>query len=175
MKSNENIDAVWSRLVSRATRVALMRQDTGYAQLAEALKELGVSESPRSIEGKIQRGTFRFSFFLQAAVAANTDIPRVWKDALHSAESWERRAAAVLEAELAQQPWVRYDRLAARLDEIGIVIPAAALEAQICDGSFPASLFFQCATVCRFESVERFVDSSSLQEAALRGAGQAPL
>ncbi len=150
-----------------------MRQDTSYARLAQALTGLGIAESARSIEGKIQRGTFRFSFFLQAAVAANTDIPGAWADALRSADSWDQRAAAVLEAELAQQPWVDHDRLAVRLGEIGVVVPPAALGAQIRDGSFPAVLFFQCATVCRFESVYRFIDASSLHQAALWGAGAA--
>ncbi len=152
-----------------------MRQDISYAQLAQALETMGIAESARSIEGKIQRGTFRFSFFLQAAVAANTDIPLGWSDALKISESWDGRAAAVFEAELAQQPWITWSRLSVRLQEIGVVMGSGVLEPQIRNGSFPASLFFQCATVCRFESVYRFVDPSSLRHAALLGAEQAPL
>ncbi|WP_244206423.1 DUF6471 domain-containing protein [Caballeronia pedi] len=172
MKSNENIDAVWARLVSRATRVALMRQDMSYAELARELTDLGVPESARSVEGKIQRGTFRFSFFLQTVYAAKTDFPERWKDALTSSRTWEEKASAVLEAELALQPWLTSVALATRLDEIGVAVAPGVVESQIREGVFSAALFFQFATVCRLESVLQFVDASSLGHAAMAGGGR---
>jgi hypothetical protein len=165
----EDIEATWAKLVSRAIRVALTRQDVSYAQLASELKRLGVSESARSVEGKVQRGTFRFSFFLQALTASRADCPPGWSRILHGPGSWEERAAAVFADALALQPWLDWAQLAQRLSEIGIEVQPNPLAAQAAEGVFSAALFFQCATVCRFEGIQLFVDASSLNSAALAG------
>jgi hypothetical protein len=150
-----------------------MRQDMSYAELAQELSSLGVPESARSVEGKIQRGTFKFSFFLQAVAAAKTDFPERWSDALTSSRTWDEKAASVMRAELALQPWLTMVALATRLEEIGVSVAPAALDTQIREGIFSATLFFQCATVCRLESVLRFIDASSLGQAAMAGRAQA--
>jgi hypothetical protein len=165
----ESVDATWAKLVSRAVRVALTRQDVSYAQLATELTRLGVPESARSVEGKVQRGTFRFSFFLQALSASRADCPAPWSRILATPGSWEAHAAAVFKECLAQQPWLNWDQLAQRLAEIGIDVQADVLGAQATEGIFSASLFFQCATVCRFEGIQLFLDVSSLNGAALAG------
>lgn len=71
----ESFDAAWARIASRAIRVALTRRDVSYAQLADELVELGVSESARSVEGKVQRGTFRFSFFFKRSAHLKSNCP----------------------------------------------------------------------------------------------------
>ncbi|WP_323050962.1 DUF6471 domain-containing protein [Caballeronia mineralivorans] len=170
LKSDDGMETVWSKLVSRAVRVALARRDISYAQLAAELAKLGVTESARSVEGKVQRGTFRFSFFLQTLAASNADCPAQWIQALSAPAAWEKRAATVLATELSQQPWLSLSGLAHRLEEIGVAIPLETLSAQTADGTFSAAFFLQCATVCRFDSVHRFLDVSSMNSAALAGA-----
>ena len=165
----ESVDATWARLVSRAIRVALTRQDVSYAQLAAELTRLGVSESARSVEGKVQRGTFRFSFFLQALSASGADCPAAWSRGLATRGAWEARAAEVLKDSLAQQPWLNWRQLSLRLCEIGIEVQPDVLGTQAVDGTFSAALFFQCAAVCRFEGIQLFLDISSLHSAALAG------
>lgn len=164
-------DAVWSGLVSRAIRVTLARQDMSYADLAAAMLGLGLAETSRSVEAKAQRGTFRFTFFLQTLVASRTDYPVTWSKAMTSKPRWEARASAVLREELSQHPWLTWDGLSARLGEIGIVLAAEDLKAHVNGGNFSASLFLQCATVCRFDGIERFVDISALNRAALGAPG----
>ncbi|WP_310030352.1 DUF6471 domain-containing protein [Paraburkholderia graminis] len=167
--SADEREDVWSRLVSRAVRVTLARQDMSYADLATALAKIGVSETFRSVEGKAQRGTFRFTFFLQVVLASGTDYPAAWKEALAAEQSWEMRASAVVHAELSLQPWVTWTGLSARLGEIGVVISPEDIESHVKNGTLSAALFLQFATVCRVEGLGRFLDASSLVRAALDG------
>jgi hypothetical protein len=172
-KVSEGVDVAWARLASRAIRVALTRRDVSYAQLADGLATLGLSESARSVEGKVQRGTFRFTFFLQALTASHAEYPEHWSHALSDESPWEERAAALMKAELSLHPWLDWSKLSHRLGEIGVNLPPEALAAQIGDGTFAAALFFQCATVCRFTGMQLFLDASDLNEAALVGASAA--
>ncbi|TXC88058.1 hypothetical protein FRZ40_10970 [Paraburkholderia azotifigens] len=164
------VDAHWSKLASRAIRVALARRDVSYAQLADALNTMGLSESSRSVEGKIQRGTFRFSFFLQSLAASDNQFPERWSVSLRSGASWEKCAADVIQAELAAQPWLNHILLSHRLAEIGVEIAAETLKGQIVDGTLSTALFLQCATVCRFPDLHFFLDSRDMIDAAVAGA-----
>lgn len=171
-KFEDDAEAAWSKLASRAVRVALARRDMSYAELAKAFLELDVTESARSVEGKVQRGTFRFSFFLQVLVASQTDCPAHWQPVLTADLTWEERASAVLRTEIAQLPWLDWQALSTRLSEIGVAMPSTALSEQVLSGTFSAALFLQCATVCRFPVLFGFVDASSLNDAALAGVTQ---
>ncbi|MEM5448878.1 DUF6471 domain-containing protein [Paraburkholderia guartelaensis] len=168
-KCADSIDAVWAKLVSRATRVVLARQDMSYAELASALGDIGIAESARSVEGKVARGSFRFAFFLQTLVASNAECSLVWKQTLADGAPWEQRATGILRIELGQQPWLDPAMLSARLEEIGVAAPADLLQSQIETGTFSAALFFQCAAVCSFKSASRYVDRSSLVSTAMAG------
>ncbi|MFM0499048.1 DUF6471 domain-containing protein [Paraburkholderia caffeinilytica] len=165
----ESVDATWAQLVSRAVRVALTRQDVSYAQLAAELTRLGVPESARSVEGKVQRGTFRFVFFLQALTASGADCPVAWARVMARRGTWEERATAVFQDALALQPWLSWRQLAHRLAEIGVEVQPEVVEGHVADGTFSAAFFFQCAAVCRFEGIHLFLDTSSLNSAALAG------
>lgn len=167
MKSLPPVDAIWTRLASRAIRVILARQDMSYAGLSDELAKLGVADSPRAVEAKVIRGTFRFTFFLQALAASQAEWPHQWGEARSSVDSWEARAAMVFLTEMAGQPWLNWTMLSSRLLEVGAKIPADVLRLQVESGAFPTSLFLQCGTVCRFDSIERFLDISSLNHAAL--------
>lgn len=169
-KFGELVDGPWEKLASRAVRVVLTRRDVSYAQLVEGLAELGVSESERSIEGKVRRGTFRFTFFLQILTVSRSLFPEQWTHALRDESAWEARATDVLKGELSLQPWLDWERLSKRLGEIGVSMQPETLRAQVEDGTFSTALFFQCATVCRFAGIQLFLDQFDLSEAALAGA-----
>jgi hypothetical protein len=167
--SGDEVESGWAALASRAVRVTLARRDMSYAALAAALAEIGVPETFRAVEAKAQRGTFKFAFFLQLLVAVKADYPARWEQPLAADQTWEQRATAVLQTELSLLPWLTWAGLSARLSEIGVAVSAEELEIQAEIGTFPAVLFLQCAAVCRFESIVRFVDVSSLNDAALNG------
>lgn len=145
----------------------LARQDMSYAHLAAELAKLGVPETPRAVEAKVIRGTFRFTFFLQALAASQADCPSRWSDIFLSSDTWEARATRVFTIELARQPWLDWRMLSNRLDEIGVTISADSLQSEIESGSFLTALFLQCATVCQFDTIHRFLDVSSLNDAAV--------
>ncbi|SDI39020.1 hypothetical protein SAMN04487926_11636 [Paraburkholderia steynii] len=165
-KQIQCINSDWANLVSRAIHLVLARQEVGYAQLASELSRNGITESARSVQGKVQRGTFKFAFFLQAIDATRwSPLPPKWEAALSQEErSWEYRAAELLMGELALQPWIGWDSLSRRLEDIGIHLPPDALGLEIEDGSFTAALYFQCATVCNFDSSSTFLDMLSVYE-----------
>jgi hypothetical protein len=169
-KVSELVDGPWEKLSSRAIRVMLTRRDVSYAQLVEALGKIGIAESQRSIEGKVHRGRFRYTFFLQVLTVSRSWYPEHWARALKGKMGWEDRAAAVLCGELSLQPWLDWVKLSKRLEEIGVYVEPESLRVQIEDGSFSTALFLQCATVCRFAGVHLFLDQVDLNEAALAGA-----
>jgi hypothetical protein len=161
------VDSAWAHLASRALRAALIQKGVSYADLARRLVEDGIQESERSIEGKVHRGTFRFTFFLQALSAAGSALPGTWLFPQQIEESWEARATRVLRADLSAQPWLDTDMLSRRLEEIGVRVDAESLESQIADGTFSAPLYFQCAAVCRFDALWLYLDISAVNEVAL--------
>ncbi|MBC8745336.1 hypothetical protein F6X42_01425 [Paraburkholderia sp. WC7.3b] len=166
----DSVDAMWAHLTSRAIRVAMTRSDVSYAQLADALTREGIEESSRSVEGKVQRGTFRFSFFLEALAASRSEYPPHWSPTFSGKLSWDRRASRLIRRELALSPWLDDRKLCGRLEEIGVGIEPTTLSRQLDEGTFAATLFFQCATVCHFEGVHFFLNPADLYDVALHGA-----
>lgn len=165
----EDNDTVWSRLATRAIRVVLARKEVSYARLAAELSRLGQTESARSAEGKVQRGLFRFSFFLQSLVALGADCPPHWTGSLSASEDWSACASALMLKELAIRPWLTWAELSRRLESIGEKISPQSLREQVERGDFSAALFLQCAVVGGFDGLQLFLDRSDLAEAAQRG------
>lgn len=169
----EGNDTVWSSLATRAIRVLLARKEVSYARLAAELSRLGQTETARSAEGKVQRGTFRFSFFLQSLAAVGTDSPPHWGEALSADGDWSHRASLLMLSEFKDRPWLTWSELSRRLQSIGEEVSAESLMEQVAGGDFPATLFLQCAVVCGFDGLELFLDRSDLLQAARRGMGPA--
>ncbi|BCQ28238.1 hypothetical protein NK8_64270 (plasmid) [Caballeronia sp. NK8] len=163
MEGNESI---WSDLASRALRVLLARKKASYAHLAAELGRLGVEETERGVEGKTQRGTYRFLYFLQSLEALNADYPPHWKDVMRSNRSWEQKASGILGEEIASRPWLTKSEISRRLRTIGEEMTPRNFSAHLRSGNFPATLFLQCAVVCSFEGLDKFVDFSDLRAAA---------
>ncbi|MDR5796453.1 DUF6471 domain-containing protein [Caballeronia sp. LZ008] len=176
-----DVDAMWAGLVSRAARVLLMRRGIGYFRLVHELARRGITESIESVEEKINRGTFRFTFFLQLSEATGSTAMPSWMDAWETADSWEDCASAILKKELSVQPWITPTVLTERLQHIGIHLAPEDLRFQIEQGSFTTALFFQCATVCFFgDFLSLFLDPSDVNAVAFEGSrrsigpGEAP-
>ncbi|SAK74408.1 hypothetical protein AWB75_04142 [Caballeronia catudaia] len=165
------LDLAWQNLAARTVKNILSRQGFGYAQLADALACMDVRESPRSVEGKVQRGTFQFTFMLQAALATRCVCPPAWEQAQGSG-SWKARATAVIKADLGQQRWIDANELSRRLQTIGVVVPPKLLKNQIRGGTFTAALYLQCAAVCRFDGLFLFVDPGCLMRTAEEGVAK---
>jgi 3-mercaptopyruvate sulfurtransferase SseA len=59
----------WQRHVKGILKAELKRRHISYKELAEKLKEIGVSETERNIANKIARGSFTAVFFTQCLSA----------------------------------------------------------------------------------------------------------
>jgi hypothetical protein len=59
----------WNRLASNLLKAELTKRGASYDDLRQKLELLGINETTNSVSIKINRGTFRFAFFLQCATA----------------------------------------------------------------------------------------------------------
>jgi hypothetical protein len=57
--------ADWYQIAGNVLRAELARQGITYRQLANAMTQIGVAETERSIASKLSRGSFSFAFYLQ--------------------------------------------------------------------------------------------------------------
>lgn len=62
----------WQIEAKRLIRTELVRKDVSYGVLVGLLRGIGVSETERSIQSKIARGSFSFVFFMQVMKAIGT-------------------------------------------------------------------------------------------------------
>jgi hypothetical protein len=159
----------WHQLASRATRVLMLRKGMSYREVAWSLLDLGVEESERSVEGKVHRGTFPFTFFLQVLVATKADCPVTWRTALATPQTWEQRASLIVQQDMVEQRWLTYDVLSRSLRNIGVFVPVPLLHSKMRDGTLSTALFLQYATVRRMKFANCFLDWSDLDEAAATG------
>lgn len=61
-----NFDEEWAVLARKTVQVLMVRRDiSNYNDLSEKLKAIGVHESARNLNAKIQRGNFSAKLFLQ--------------------------------------------------------------------------------------------------------------
>ena len=160
-------DVTWNKLASRVMRGVLARKDESYAALASELTRLGVDETARSVEGKIQRGSFRFAFFLQSLSVVGAEYPPQWRAEIATPGTWEQRSSRVMVSEMGMRPGMTFDELSRRLDGIGVTIPTHTLREQVTTGTYPLTLLLQCAAVLWIGDLERFIDRSDLYAAVV--------
>ncbi len=70
-------ESVWDARVKGLLKAELARRGVTYEQLAEKLKDVGVSETPASIANKISRGRFTAVFMVQCLDAIGCDAVRI--------------------------------------------------------------------------------------------------
>jgi hypothetical protein len=164
MRPNE---LTWPKLASRLMRVAMVRADTTYSELAAGLTENGEGETVRSIETRVFRGKAPFGFFLAILCVTHSDIPPLWRKAIAEGQSWDEKAAGVLQAELANYSRVPSVELSRRMEPFGSHLSARELETAIKTGAFSVIDFLQIAAALGFATLERYVDLPDLDAAAL--------
>ena len=70
-------DAEWTTRAKNLIRSELTRKGVTYAQLAEKLEAIGVSENEKNIGNKISRGVFTMAFFIQCMEAIGVSEVRL--------------------------------------------------------------------------------------------------
>ncbi|AQV96670.1 hypothetical protein BJN34_22665 [Cupriavidus necator] len=159
-----HIDTPWTRLASLTARGLLARKGCTYDELSRTLGSIGIEESPKSVELRIQRGAFRCSFFLQLVCALHADLPTALQRILDNKTTWED---ACREIALAHLPEGAFSpRLSKRLEQAGIHISPTQLESRVNSGTFSFALLLQLSHVYPIPGLERFVDCSDVAKAA---------
>ncbi|WP_112485509.1 DUF6471 domain-containing protein [Thiomonas sp. X19] len=64
---------VWEREARRILKALMARQECSAKQLSRLLQAEGLEIEPKALSNRINRGTFPFAFFLQAAKALGVD------------------------------------------------------------------------------------------------------
>lgn len=63
----------WENEARQILKAELARKGITYVSLARRLKDIGVTETERSIANKMSRGTFPFTFFLKCMTAIEAE------------------------------------------------------------------------------------------------------
>ncbi|WP_153948827.1 DUF6471 domain-containing protein [Cupriavidus sp. U2] len=161
-----HIETPWSRVASRTARGLLVRKGITQGTLVESLRLVGTSETPRSIEGKLLRGTFKFSLFLQILSAIKSDHPAHWKPVVARAANWDDASARILRHELLDIG-MPLRQVAFRLRDLGVLIDDVVLGSACNDGNFPLVLILQLCLVRPIDELDRLVDMSDIRGALL--------
>ncbi|KWC66015.1 hypothetical protein WL54_05180 [Burkholderia ubonensis] len=111
----------------------------------------------------------KFSLLLQILHVTHSTTPRLWLDALSLEDSWEARAAAVLDAERARHPTVSVGDLALRMVQLGASLSGKTLALHIEQGTISLPEFLQCVVALGSLSLDRYIDYDDLVAVA-RGA-----
>ncbi|WP_281718818.1 DUF6471 domain-containing protein [Pandoraea apista] len=88
-------------LASRAARVVLARKGMTLEGVARAFVGAGFDESLRSVDGKIQRGSFQCAFFLQLLYVCGDEMPSQWAECAAQERDWFAASRAIYFYELA--------------------------------------------------------------------------
>lgn len=158
-------DTAWTRLAARTARGLLARKGVAYQDLATKLSAMGIAESFRSVESKVQRGSYRLEFFLATLHAVNAEYPSQWKPFLDSDMAWRDVAAHVFLHEVSSHG-LDIDALSNRLAQLGVSTDPRALTAHVATGELPFTLLLQLALVAPIVELCRFVDQSDIAAAA---------
>ncbi|CAJ0790292.1 hypothetical protein LMG7141_02345 [Ralstonia condita] len=160
-----HVDTPWTRLASRTARGILARKGSSYEALAKNLCAIGIQESVRSAESKIQRGSYRFTFFLQLLRAVDSEYPQSWSAYVDADDAWEVAARKIIVYELTSHA-LDVTKFGHRLTGLGIPVEARFLESQISSGEFPFVMVLQLSLVARIVGLERFVDQKDIEHTA---------
>lgn len=76
--TSAKVDSIdWQRESRRLLRAQMALKDVRYKELARALERVGISEEPKALANKINRGTFSCAFFLQCMRALDIATVRL--------------------------------------------------------------------------------------------------
>ncbi|WP_216621249.1 DUF6471 domain-containing protein [Cupriavidus necator] len=158
-------DTAWTRLAARTARGLLARKGCAFQELAASLSAMGISESFRGAESKVQRGTFTFAYFLAILKAVGGECSQQWKHFIDSEDAWEVAASHVILHEINSQG-LNIQDLSGHLERFGISLNPDRLVTQLSSGQFPFTLLLQLALVVPIADLSRFVDQCDILEAA---------
>jgi hypothetical protein len=159
-------NARWVGLAARVVRVALMRKDVGYTELARRLTAFGILEDDKALASRVALGRVRLELFLQILNAIDAELPVIWAGAFENGCAWKERAKFVLESERNQIPPMSTEDLADGLAALGVGFTQKTLVAHIASGNLFLPEFLRCLVILRSRSLDAYVEYRDLVSAA---------
>ncbi|QEZ44164.1 hypothetical protein D2917_07915 [Cupriavidus oxalaticus] len=129
------------------------------------MRDIGIEETPKAIELKIQRGSFKCALFLQLLSALRADLPVELKRILDNSTSWDDACRQLVLGILADQS-ISIEEFSKQLRQCGVHLTSTQVASQVSAGVFPFTLILQLDYLFPTPGFERFVDGSDLARAA---------
>jgi hypothetical protein len=124
-----------------------------------------MAETFRSVESKIQRGSFRLEFFVATLKVIESEYPPQWSEYLESDMSAAEAAVQIFNHELLAKK-LGIDDLCARLTQRGVFLDASSVVTSLADREVPFTLLLQLALAAPIHELCRFVDQRDIEAAA---------
>lgn len=159
-------NARWVSLAARVVRVALMRKDVGYAELAKRLAAHGLHEDEKALAARVAMGRVRLQLFLQILSVIDAELPMLWQSPIETASTWGTCAKEVVWTEINQIPPFSIDEVANRLSMLGASFTHKTLVSHISSGNLFLPDFLKCLVILRSRSLDAFVEYRDLVSAA---------
>ncbi|PLP96834.1 hypothetical protein CYJ10_30035 [Cupriavidus pauculus] len=125
-----------------------------------------MAETFRSVESKIQRGSFRLEFFVATLKVIDSEYPPQWAAYLESDLSIAEAATQIFHNELLANK-LSIEVLCSLLGQRGISIDASTVATLLADHDVPFTLFLQLGLTAPIHGLSRFVDQCDIEAAAI--------
>lgn len=159
-----HIPTPWTRLASRAARVVLARKGMTLEAVASQFTKFGLVETVRSVDGKIQRGSYQCAFFLQLLAVCNAEVPSAWRPYLSRERDWFAASRAVYFHELASVTPGGLSAVEGLAAELRGPFDLADLGGELVAGTFPFTRLIELSSVTPSFSLDRFLDLQDVAE-----------
>ncbi|MFK0378368.1 DUF6471 domain-containing protein [Pandoraea sp. NPDC090278] len=153
-----HVPTPWTALASRAAHVVLARKDMALDDVANAFRRRGFDESTRSVDGKVQRGSFQCAFFLQLLHVCDDEMPKEWLDCFARTSDWFAVSAAIYLQELASITPGGAAGVARIMAEQEGPFAQGAQSAELLGGTFSFARLIMLACDAPMPALDRFLD-----------------
>lgn len=136
----------------------MSRKGVSYEDLALAFAALGLDETVRGLHGKVQRGSFQCSFFLQLLAASRAEVPTQWTPHLRGKVDWLLASREIYLLEAAAVTSVAVHRLPKHSAECQATVDAVAQSPEVEGGTYPFTYLLHLSLWAPMPGFERYVD-----------------
>lgn len=157
----------WPELSQRIVRGMLARKGVRTGDLIPFLREIDTTYSEDSIPQLIARDRVSLELFLQMLVAADDEIPLLWRGAVDNNEGgWKGRVSRVVEAELREYSKKQRAEVVDEMVALGAARSAKNIASRIDTGEISLQEFLIMTYVIRSTTLSHYLDKKDVASAA---------
>lgn len=163
----------WAELAQRIVRGMLARKGLRTGDLVPFLRKIDPTYSEESLPQIIARDRVSLQLFLQMLVAADDDIPMLWRaELLNEDGGWNGRSIRVVDVELREYTHQTKPEVAEEMVALGASRSAKTILARIDSGELSLQDFLLITYVIRSTTLSPYLDKKDVAAAAKFGRGE---